>query len=373
MKDATGEHTYRTYFEESPVAVFVTDERGRYVDVNESACELVGYQREELLSMSIPDLARGATDSERVESLERLRDRGRVRAEEILVHADGRDVHILLDAVAVAGDRFVAYCQDITDRKQYEQRVKEQRDGLEVLNQMLRHDIRNDLQVITGYVTLARERCTDPDLLSSLETVRQHADHAVELTNVGRDLAEVMLEVEDRLRPVDLESVLERELTDIVAAYPEAQVSYNEIPSASVVADDLLGSVFRNLLKNAIQHNDSDTPMVAVRVAERDETVTVRVIDNGPGIPDERRDVIFQKGEHSGESQGMGLGLYLVETLVETYGGEVWVDDALSDSQQRLRTRRSGLRRRATANFVTAGVEAGARSDGRDGDPIKKQ
>lgn len=93
------------------------------------------------------------------------------------------------------------------------------------------------------------------------------------------------------------------------------------------MANDMLESVFRNLLKNAIQHNDASVPEVIVSGRERDDDVVVRVADNGPGVPDTQKDDIFGKGEKGLESEGTGVGLYLVQTLVDDYGGSVWVDD----------------------------------------------
>ena len=89
----------------------------------------------------------------------------------------------------------------------------------------------------------------------------------------------------------------------------------------------MLASVFRNLLTNAVQHNDEDVPEVTVAATTDGERVTVRVADNGPGIAEERKDTIFNQGETGLDSAGTGLGLYLVETLVNRYGGTVSVED----------------------------------------------
>ncbi|XGI84646.1 sensor histidine kinase [Halorutilales archaeon Cl-col2-1] len=56
--------------------------------------------------------------------------------------------------------------------------------------------------------------------------------------------------------------------------------------------------------------------------------VVISIADNGPGVPDNEKDEIFGRGEKGLESEGTGVGLYLVDTLVENYGGEVWVDDS---------------------------------------------
>jgi signal transduction histidine kinase len=95
----------------------------------------------------------------------------------------------------------------------------------------------------------------------------------------------------------------------------------------SVLADEMLDSVFRNLLKNAVQHNDKELPEVRVSASVDERTVTVRIADNGPGIPEERRHSIFGKGETGLDSEGTGLGLYLVESLVDSYDGDVRIED----------------------------------------------
>jgi signal transduction histidine kinase len=87
-------------------------------------------------------------------------------------------------------------------------------------------------------------------------------------------------------------------------------------------------------LKNAIQHNDKAVPEVNVLTTDRDDTVVVRVADNGPGVPDDQKDAIFGKGEKGLDSQGTGIGLYLVKTLVESYDGDIWVEDRAASSPE---------------------------------------
>lgn len=89
----------------------------------------------------------------------------------------------------------------------------------------------------------------------------------------------------------------------------------------------MLASVFRNVLTNAIQHNDKEIPEVIVSATREDGHVLIRVADNGPGVPDDRKEEIFEQGEMGLDSEGTGLGLYLVDTLVGRYGGEVRVED----------------------------------------------
>ena len=89
----------------------------------------------------------------------------------------------------------------------------------------------------------------------------------------------------------------------------------------------MLDSVFRNLLNNAVVHNDKKIPKVIASATANDDGIQVRIADNGPGIPDEQKDQIFEEGEKCLDSGGTGIGLYLVQSLVERYGGAVWIED----------------------------------------------
>jgi Signal transduction histidine kinase len=168
----------------------------------------------------------------------------------------------------------------------------------------------------------------DDEAQMYLETVLDNADHAVDLTKVAREMAAVMLSADQELEPINIRTVVTKEIEQIRDAYPEASViTGSEIQQASVRANEMLGSVFRNLLKNAVQHNDKAVPTVAVSTVKEDETITIRVADNGPGVSDAAKEDIFGKGEKGLDSDGTGIGLYLVKSLVESYGGDVRVED----------------------------------------------
>jgi len=219
--------------------------------------------------------------------------------------------------------------RDITTRKKAQQQLQEQRDNLDILNQVLRHDIRNDLQLVTGYGDVLTDH-VDEDGAEHLDTLRESANHAVELTETARDMADVMLSREDAQQQnrVNLRNTLKRELDKVESEYPDADVVVEgSLPAVQIQANRMLNSVFQNLLSNAIQHNDKATPELSVSATACDERATVRIADNGPGVPDGQKEEIFGKGEKGLDSSGTGLGLYLVQHLVTHYGGEVWVED----------------------------------------------
>ncbi|MDS0258731.1 ATP-binding protein [Haloarcula sp. S1CR25-12] len=213
------------------------------------------------------------------------------------------------------------------DQVTSENRLARQRDNLELLTRMMSHDIRNDLQVVGAVADLLGET-VDGTQREYVEKIRRSTAAAVELTTSAQELVEAMLRTDTEPCPVALEQTLGEQIAQVRETQTAATIIVaGTLPAVSVVADEMLGSVFRNLLKNAVQHNDSETPAVTVAVEVLDDSVRVSVADNGPGIPDERKEDIFGRGERGMSSRGTGIGLYLVQTLVDQYGGRVWVEN----------------------------------------------
>lgn len=220
---------------------------------------------------------------------------------------------------------FVGVLRDITEKKQYETQLESQRNNLEVLNSIVRHDIRNDLQLIQTYGEIIESESDDTEYI---DEILEAAQNAAEITESAKDITDVMLQSSIDFTPVSLRSVLEEEVQDLRASHERTIVNLDgPIPDVTIAADKMLDSVFRNLLNNAVQHNDKDVPEVTVSARASESRAVVHIADNGPGIPEERKSTIFEE-EHMGlESDGTGLGLYLVGTLVDRYGGQVRVVD----------------------------------------------
>lgn len=218
--------------------------------------------------------------------------------------------------------------QSVLAQERREQ-LRETRDQLDVLNRMLRHDIRNDIEIVSTWSELLTEEVT-PAGQEYLDRIRRASDHVSELTTVARDLTETIHgDGSSDLEPVSLERVLTEELEKRREAHEDAEITMPDPPESGthVLANGLLSSVFRNLVNNAVQHNDSAEPTVTVTVEETDERVRVRVVDNGPGIPEEMKRSLFGEGQKGLESEGTGIGLFLVQSLVESYEGTVRVED----------------------------------------------
>ncbi|SDF63035.1 GAF domain-containing sensor histidine kinase [Halorientalis regularis] len=213
------------------------------------------------------------------------------------------------------------------ERVEHEQELREQRNNLDLLNRIVRHDIANNLQVISGHAD-SLQTVEHDDIRPQIDQVQQSARDASELLKTAGDLATVMCKTEWQTSPVPLAPELSSVIETVDSTYSDAQITItDELPSVQVQAGELLKSIFRNVLTNAVQHNDSEPPTVTVTATESNEVVDVEIADNGPGIPDDRKDEILQKGNKGPESAGTGIGLHLVETLSDAYGGGVSIED----------------------------------------------
>ena len=223
--------------------------------------------------------------------------------------------------------RAVGIHLNVDERKKYERTLENQRDDLEVLNQVVRHDVRNALQHVLAYGDMLQDSVEGSDA-RCLRQVLEAGREAVDITQTAGDVTQVLLRSEADHTPTYVRPILEEQAADVRNSHERAIVSIDgTIPDAEVLADDMLESVFRNLLTNAIVHNDKELPEVTVSATVDDDVVLVRIADNGPGIPDEQKNRIFEEGEKGLDSEGTGLGLYLARTLVDRYGGDVWVTD----------------------------------------------
>jgi signal transduction histidine kinase len=136
-------------------------------------------------------------------------------------------------------------------------------------------------------------------------------------------------EKKEAMRVINLDDVIRNE----ILRYSTSRIAYSGT-KARVMADTLLGQVLVNLLGNSIKFAGAKAE-VAVMVEEKPGLVEVIVTDNGPGISDDMKPVIFdrfKKGKNP--KSGKGLGLFIARTLVESYGGTIWVDDRVPGSPE---------------------------------------
>ncbi|MBS3817832.1 MAG: PAS domain-containing sensor histidine kinase [Candidatus Thermoplasmatota archaeon] len=207
---------------------------------------------------------------------------------------------------------------DIDERKRIQEHEK-------FLHSLLRHDLRNKIQLIQGYLDLLDMNYELPEEAGGyVKKAKKGVKTSVDLIEKVRTLIRASDEKRKKVR-------LETSIRDAVEAN-EDRMEENDMEieikdqdkSFYVRAGPLLKEVFSNLIENAIKYSGGDE--IRVSRKEVDGKIICSIEDDGEGIPDEKKEKIFNRGFTTNEERGTGLGLYLLRDLVETYGGGVEVE-----------------------------------------------
>lgn len=208
-----------------------------------------------------------------------------------------------------------------------QRRIRKREQRLSVLNRALRHNIRNDLNVIAGNLQLLEESAdlseADRELLSA---AMEYADGVIGMAEKARHIERTLSN--SRAESTDLRSVIESVIEDIETEYPTAELSVTGEGWPTVWADTNLDLALRELATNAITHQESDHPRVRFEVS----TTTggpVRLEVRNPGEPVPKLDRhALQEGRETPLEHGSGFGLWLVKWVVEEANGRLYFPEA---------------------------------------------
>jgi signal transduction histidine kinase len=256
--------------------------------------DIDGKQFTDVLDCSVTEL----TDRE---TLERWTEQGRVRFDPRV-------------STLTRSDQTLGYAVtliDVTDREMRKQRIQ-------VLNRILRHNIRNDLDVIK-----ARAQATTVDDKSTqkqVDIVLQVADGLEKLSADARRIQKLIQRSEDETARVALDTLIE---SVVDAVETDQTVVRIDVPALSLEVDEeLLQFALRNLVENGIEHNDSDDPSVEIRGKMTDTGLTLTVADDGPGVPASEQSVI-ETGSERPLAHATSIGLWGTNWAVQKLGGEL--------------------------------------------------
>jgi PAS domain S-box-containing protein len=287
-------------------AMVILDDDQRIVDTNPAGERLLDaedYLGRELAAVR-PALADGIDDAERRAQLE-LEQAGRLR------YYDVRISSLYGGYGAVSGS--VLSLRDVTEREEREQR-------LDVLNRLLRHNLRNELNLVRGQIELAEPHLDNGDGRQRLAKAKDALDDVVARSDkVGR--LSRLLEAE--ATEVDIADGIRGEVRAGDLAQLDGKISVSLPDTIRVSGGQSLVAAFGELIENGIQHNDAATPRVRIAVddaASGGEHVVLTVSDNGPGIDEQEFRTILD-GQETDLQHGSGVGLWLVNWVVRRAGG----------------------------------------------------
>jgi two-component system OmpR family sensor kinase len=190
-----------------------------------------------------------------------------------------------------------------------------------LLHRLLRHNLRNKCNIITGHAEALR---ADGDG-GSLATIEQQTTELIHLSEQSNLLRDVSL-AESQPVAVDLVPVVEQVVAEVTDTYPTATVRVDLPEEASVYAHPKINRAIRELLVNAIKHGGNAADLEVTRAGTAD--TLLRVTDRGEGMPDLERTILEEGFRETQTDHSKGLGLWVVRYLVRESDGSATVEAA---------------------------------------------
>jgi len=225
--------------------------------------------------------------------------------------------------------RIAGFSRDVTERRRRERQLR-------VMDNLLRHNLRNDMSVVLGNAELIAEET--PGAADRTAVIRRTGEALLESAEKEREVIDLLTEGTPP-GPVRVEEAVRNSTAAVRERFPEATVT-RSLPerSDSVVATAVrrLQAAVTELLENAVLHSTSTEPTVSVEVTVGQEDVNITVEDDAPPIPDMEADVLRGSHEMDDIYHSSGLGLWLVYWVVELSDGEVTVTPADATGPNRV-------------------------------------
>lgn len=310
---------FRQATEAAGHAIFLVETDGTITYANQAFEEITGYSAEEAIGTKAEVLTVADSNTSYQRFWETIPSDGKWEGRIVNQRNSGEYYHARQTIAPITDDsgeigKFVGIQTDITRQVERERQVN-------ALDRVLRHNLRNSLNVIKGRAEMAAEQTDNESIHAALDQILSTADELIETADEGREITRLLATRADR-DTRKLDSIVAEAVADLQTRYPEATIETDLQAGASAVAVDSIDRAIEELIDNAIGHNDAD-PHVWVTLRPTEKEVLIEVVDDGPGVPEFDKHV-FEDPERGDElSHGSGLGLWLVYWIVRRSGGEL--------------------------------------------------
>ena len=289
--------------------------------VNPSFERTFGYDESAVVDRPLDQFIVPANRSAEAESLTRRGGNGETIETEVKRRtADGlRDFMMRVVPVdrGESTDHTFSLYTDITDQKQRQKRV-------EILNRVLRHDMRNGMNIIDGCAEMLAEAVEDDDI-EYATTIQERASELVSLAEKTRAVERVLEREPVTTGPTNVAETIETAVDRLEADYPDVTVSRSVPDRLFARIDASFQTALYQVLENAVKHHDGSAPTIEISVCDRsdDGMLSLSIADDGPGMPDEERELLQGDREITQLRHASGLGLWLVSLVVTQAGGQL--------------------------------------------------
>ena len=307
--------------EESSIGITIadaTDPETPLVYANRGFETVTGYKMGEINGENCRFLQGEGTDAETVDEIRHAIDAEEsIRTEILNYRANGTPfwneltIAPVMDPESRAVTHYVGIQNDVTARKRRDRLI-------EVLDRVLRHNLRNDMNVVIGFAETIADR-TDGAVAEMATRMKATALDLISLTDTVRGFERGVVDGTE-LKQYDVRSVVEDVVGDLRGDYPDIEFDIEADDSPTVMATGQLELALSELGDNAARHGEST---VRFEVTTTDDgRIAVHVHDSGPGLPTTERRVL-EAGRETPLEHGSGLGLWMVNWIVTNLGGTV--------------------------------------------------
>jgi len=312
-------------FDDLDVGITIHDpETGAIVDVNESVEQLYGYSTVELQERDIGEYTAPSRYFSQEEAVRRIQAAADGTPQEFdwqieRSNGDLQWISVTLKATTIHGQDYVI--AEIAENAGHQDRQQR----IQLLHRIIRHNLRNKINVIQGHAELLEAIAEDDASVKSVEAILEAATDVQDISDSVTTLEEIGRSGPTRHTVMDLPRVTRSVLDERREMYPAADIDVIVESDVRVVADSSVRYALAHAVENAIEHNDDDQPSVTVTVTADHETDqgVVRVVDEASSIPDIEIDVLGEDFEPSSTRHGSGVGLPLMQACVSALGGEL--------------------------------------------------
>ena len=203
------------------------------------------------------------------------------------------------------------------EREQHQAEVERHTNLVNVINRVLRHNLRNDMSVIRGRAEIMAEQVPDD---ATEGVLVDKIDDLIELSEKARELEEVVSRDGERSQ-TDIVGLVDHVAGEIETVFPAATVAVNAEETVTATVAPTFERAVRELVENAAKHG-GDTPAVEVTLSRTPDTVELEITDDGPGLSEQEQEVLTT-GVETPLIHGSGLGLWLAHWVVTSHGGTI--------------------------------------------------
>jgi len=317
------EEKYRETIVNANVGVICYDPEGDVKILNPKMEQMTGFKRSEIPTLHhwFEKLYPNKDERCKIRDrwFKRMSEEGEVKeGQAIITTKDGKRRNFLFNGVRLESGDSISFAEDITERKEAEKKLDEIMNELVTINEKLgvvgrltRHDARNKLSVIANNVYLAKQKLpANHNSLEFLTDVESAIDQMDKIFDFARTYE--MLGVEE-LSHMDVGKSVE-EAAILLSGMNDVKL-VNECKGLTVMADSLLRQLFYNLIDNTMKHGEK-VSQIMVHYIEGEDQLKLVYEDDGVGIPEDEKELIFKEGY----GKSTGYGLYLIKKMCKEYG-----------------------------------------------------